>query len=75
MRKARFWKFKEMLIKRTEISRLETNMEESTNNLISSMSMNGRVNQLRVSLMKNLGLLLKDHSSSFLNCHQTDILT
>jgi hypothetical protein len=52
MRKAKSWKSQEMLILKTETSKLDPSMEESTSNGILSMLMNGRVSQEKENLMK-----------------------
>jgi hypothetical protein len=62
-RKAKFWRFKVMSIKRTETSVLTpSNQTPFTNNGISSMLMSGRASQSKVSLTRNSVSMSRDHS-------------
>jgi hypothetical protein len=67
MKEERSWKFKAMLIQRTEIllSPIKT-IKVFINNGISSMPMNGKESQERESLMKNSVFMLRDHSTLLL---------
>jgi len=60
--KERYLTSKEMLMLKIETSLFTTLMEESTNNGISFMLMNGRVNLERENLTKSSVSMLKDHS-------------
>jgi len=63
-RKAKFWRFKVMSILRTETSVLTpSNQTPFTNNGISSMLMSGRASQSKVSLIRSLVSMSKDHST------------
>ena len=73
-KKAKLWISRTTRMLRTQTSKFTTSMEELTSNGISSMLMNGRVNQAKVSSMKNSVSMLKDHSISSLNSMITDIL-
>jgi hypothetical protein len=66
--------FKVDLIKRTETSLLTTSMERLTNNLMSYMLMNGRVNQPRDNSIQDSDSMLKDHSTLSQEWVSTDIL-
>jgi hypothetical protein len=66
MREERFWKYKVMLILKTETSVLTGNKMVSGNNGTLSMQMNGRVNQEKENLMKILDSTLKEISTSYL---------
>jgi len=67
MKEEKLWTFLPIEMLRTKISKSKINMEESTNNGISSMLTNGKVNQEKENSMKNLVYTSKDLSMLFLN--------
>jgi len=69
------WMFKVDMIVKTETSLFTTSMEESTNNLTSSMLMSGRENLKRVHSMTDLGFMLREISTLSPNYQSTDTLT
>jgi hypothetical protein len=73
MREERSWKFKEILIKRTETSVSTSNKMASGNNGTLSMQMNGRENLEKENSTKTSVLLLREISILFPNYHPTDI--
>jgi hypothetical protein len=58
--------YKVVLMLKTETSLSGTNTERLTNNSISSMLTNGRVNQLRDNSIRDSVSTLKDHSTLLL---------
>ena len=74
MRKERLWKFKEMLMLKTETLLSTIKELQSTNNGTLFMQMNGKENQQRVNSIQSSVYLLKDHSILFHRCLQIDTL-
>ena len=60
---------------RIKTSSSGTNTEESTNNGMSSILMNGKENLERENSMKTSVFTLSDHSILFLNCQLEDTST
>jgi hypothetical protein len=73
MKEERSWKFKETLIKRTEILVSTSNRMDFGNNGTLSMLMNGRENLEKENSTKTSVLLLREISILFPNYHPTDI--
>jgi hypothetical protein len=74
MRKERFSKSKEILIKRIETLVSTHRRMVSTNNGTLCMLTNGRANLKRESSILNLDSLLREISTLFHNCQRTDTL-
>jgi len=73
VKRAKFWKYKEVLIVKTEILlSIQRKIMKSTNNGISSMLMNGRESQQRDNLMRDSDFMSKEISTLFQSFHRTD---
>jgi len=72
MRKERSWKFKVEKMLKTETLLLETKDHNFTNNGTSSMLMNTKKNQRKVSSTKSSVCTLTELSTLFLNFLKTD---
>jgi len=75
MKEERSWKFKVMLMLKTETLVWILKQEVYIKSGISSMPTSGKVNQEKENWMKSSDSMLKDHSSLFLNWAQTNTWT
>jgi len=75
MIKERSWKSSERLTKRIETLELTNKTTKSINNGTLSTLMNGRVNQLKDSSIRDSDFTLRETSTLFHNSKTTDTLT